>query len=114
MAGRIAVALGVSAAITVFAGVALALRLRWGRLDAFFNTEWGYAILIGFIAAIVASVLGGVGGATSKRLVHLYESDTKGDAATLQKLDNRLVMINRVYALFVLIAVVSMASARFI
>ena len=79
MAGRIAIALGVSAAITVFAGVALALRLRWGRLDAFFNTEWGYAILIGFIAAIVASILGWLGGATSKRLVHLYESDTEGE-----------------------------------
>lgn len=30
-----------SAAITIGAGVALALRLRWGHLDTFFDTGWG-------------------------------------------------------------------------
>ena len=40
-----------SATITIAAGITLALRLRWDDLDSFLNTGWGWAILIGFVAA---------------------------------------------------------------
>ena len=62
----------------------------------------------------LASIIGGMNGAKSKRLVHLYESNNEGDAATLQNLSKRIVFLNRLYALLVLVAVASMASARFI
>ena len=112
--GQISAVLGVSSAVTILAGIALALRLRWGHLDTFFNTGWGYAILVGFIAAVVAAILGGMSEATSRRLVLLYESDSGNDTAAFQKSDKRLAVLYRLYAIFVLIAVASMASARFI
>ena len=43
---------GVAAVVTIAAGVTLALRLRWGHLDTFLSTGWGWAILIGFISTI--------------------------------------------------------------
>ena len=32
----------------------LALRLRWGYLDRFLSTDWGWAMLIGFVASMLA------------------------------------------------------------
>ena len=47
-----------SAAITIAAGTTLALRLRQSHLDRFFDTGWGWAILIGFVASMTAFGLG--------------------------------------------------------
>ena len=112
-------ATGVSGLITVVAGIALALRLRWGHLDTFFNTGWGYAILVGFIAAMAAFVAGGLSGGTSARLASItdgFADAPPGDdeLAQVQELDARLVRLERIHALFIVIAVASMASARFV
>ena len=110
---------GISAVITVLAGIALVFRLRGGRLDTFFNSGWGYAILIGFIAAMAAFVLGGMSANISSRTASIIDemqgSSPSGDQSTLlQELDGRMVLLERLHALFVLIAVGSMASARFV
>ena len=101
------------------AGIALALRLRGGHLDTFFNTGWGYAILVGFIAAMLAFVAGGLSGGTSARLASITDgfADEPPDddqLAQVQALDARLVRLERIHALFIVIAVASMASARFV
>jgi uncharacterized membrane protein len=108
-------ATGIAGLITVSAGIGLVLRLRWGHLDTFFNTGWGYAILIGFIAAMAAFAAGGMEGSASGRAASISNGQSGGDdAATLQALDARVVRLQRFHALFVLIAVGSMASARFV
>lgn len=110
---------GISGTITVIAGITLALRLRWGHLDTFFNTGWGYAILIGFIAAIAAFVAGGMSTgipAKATLIIDEMQVDSSNDEQSilLKDLDSRLIVLERLHALFVLIAVGSMASARFV
>ena len=58
---------GISAVVTVVAGIVLVLRLRGNSLDTLFNTGWGYAILIGFIAAMGAFVPGAMSAKISAR-----------------------------------------------
>ena len=106
---------GIAGLITVAAGIGLALRLRWGHLDTFFNSGWGFAILIGFIAAMCAFVLGAMEARTISAVNGLSEDNPDSvDAAALQSLEGRILVLGRVHALLVLIAVGSMASARFV
>ena len=108
-------ATGVAGLITVAAGIGLVLKLRWGHFDTFFDSGWGYAILIGFIAAMGAFTMGGMAGGAIARAASISNGQPGGeDAATLQALDARIVRLERLHALFLLIAVGSMASARFV
>ena len=108
-------ATGIAALITVAAGVGLLLRLRWGHFDTFFDSGWGYAILLGIIAAIGAFALGGMEQSTSARAASMSSGPPGGDnEAVLEVLDARVVRLQRLHALFVLVAVGSMASARFV
>ena len=108
-----------SAVITIVAGVALALRLRWGHLDTFLDTGWGWAILIGFLVSIgaITSAISSI--VLANRMIGLRRSigdrtPTAEEAAQLQRLATRLPRLARSTAVMVLIAIGTMASARFV
>ena len=108
-----------SAVITIVAGVTLALRLRWGNLDTFLNTGWGWAILIGFVASIGALSSGVVTIVLANRMLTLGRSigeraPTPEEGARLQRIGARLPRLARSTAVLVLIAIGTMASARFV
>ena len=90
--------LGVSGIVTIVAGTTLALRLRWGHLDRWFDTGWGVAILIGFIASILAFSAGGATGAVAARMARITGSiegrpPNEEEAAELQRLGGQLVRL---------------------
>ena len=108
-----------SAVITIVAGVTLALRLRWGNLDTFFDTGWGWAIALGFVTAIAAISSGVITIISANRMLALAGSirdraPTAEEASTLQRLAGRLPLLARFTAVMVLIAIGTMASARFV
>ena len=108
-----------SAGITILAGTYLTLRLRWGHLDTFLSTGWGWAILIGFVASLAAFGTGYATGQSGKKMVALGASvagrpPEPHEMARIQQLGLRLTRLGRSSAILVVIAVGSMASARFI
>jgi hypothetical protein len=115
----ITVVFGISSTITIAAGIALALRLRWGNLDTWFDTGWGIAILIGFIVSILAAVSGGMTGGVANRMNRLAGAiqgrpPTPDEAAQLGRYGKRLAMLGRTTAVLVTIGVGTMAAARFV
>ena len=111
--------IGISGLITISAGITLALRLRWDTLDKWFSTGWGWAILIGFIASMLAMAAGGATDATGRRMGQISSDPEQGppspeQIAEMQRLGARLTTLVRAAAVLVLIAVGSMASARFV
>ena len=108
-----------SAVITIAAGIALALRLRWGHLDTFLSTGWGWAILIGFVVSIGAISTGITTIAQANRMLSLNRNigqsgPTPEEAAQLQRIASRLPRLARSTAVMVLVAIGTMASARFV
>ncbi len=97
---------------TIVAGVTLALRLRWGHLDTFLSAGWGWAILIGFISAILSMAFGERFDSTLRRVKSGHEG--QADAAETERLINSMTGFLRLSTLFVVIAAGSMASARFV
>jgi hypothetical protein len=112
-------ALLISGLVTIVAGVYMSLRLRWGRLDEFLDTGWGWAIFFGFVATVIAFTLGMTASVLARRLKRLGQ-DIEGRPPTpeeighLQSLSARLVFQARAAAVLLLIAVAAMASARFV
>ena len=108
-----------SAVITILAGITLALRLRWGHLDTFLSTGWGWAILIGFVVSIGALSSGVTTIVKANRMLSLGRSiggrpPTPEEANELQGISARLPRMARTTAILVLIAVGAMAAARFV
>ena len=108
-----------SAVITITAGVTLALRLRWGHLDTFLSTGWGWAMLIGFVVSIGAISSGITTIAQANRMISLSSDvgesgPTPEQAAQLQRIASRLPRLARSTAVMVLVAIGAMASARFV
>ena len=111
------IALGGSGAVTIVFGVVLALRVR--PVDAWFDTGWGWAILIGFVTSIAAMSIGSTMGVLAKRMVALGKSFEKrppnaAEVEQIQRLSSRLVLFARITAVLVIIAVAAMASARYV
>ena len=104
--------MGAAAVVTIAVGVTLALRLRWGHLDTFLSTGWGLAILIGFISAILSMALGGRFDSTLRQIRSGHERQLV--AADTERLVNSMTWSLRLSTLFVVIAVGSMAAARFV
>jgi len=108
-----------SAAITIAAGSTLALRMRWGHLDYYVESTFGVAILIGFVASIGAISSGVITIIQAKRMLRLGHavatgSASSGEAEQMQRIDARLPRLARGTALMVLVAIVVMASGRYI
>lgn len=110
-----------SGAITVIVGIVMTYRLKSGEFDTFFDTGWGWAIAIGFVTAVVALIVGTVVSMMSARLRNLAGAvqsaggpPTPEQQAEMGALSKRLVMLARIAAALVLIALIAMASARFV
>ena len=108
-----------SATITIVAGITLAFRLRWNHMDSFLDTGWGWAILIGFVTSMIAYALGMMISAAGKRMAALEASiegrpPTSEEDERLHKIVSRLAFYGRSNGVLVVVAVGSMASARFV
>lgn len=122
---RIAISIFTAAVITVVMGVVLSLRLKSGALDTWFDTGWGYAILLGFIASILAVITGSMTGQTVQQMSKMTaraQARSKDDdgppprevLARMQALGKRLTNLSRSTAVLTVIGVGTMASARFV
>jgi len=105
--------------ITIFAGIALTLRMRQNFFTTWFNSEWGWAIFTGMVISIVAIGLGGMVGATVKRLTTL-SSEIEGrhpsneDTSNMAAMSKKIRYISKISAVLVIIALITMASARYL
>lgn len=111
--------LGGSGAISIAAGIYLALRLRWNTLDSFFDTGWGWAIGLGFVLSIAAFFLGLTTGLLVGRMGKMAAALSGGppspdDKAAMGKLSGQIRTVGRTTAIILLLAVGTMASARFV
>ncbi len=111
--------LGGSAIITIVAGLTMALILSGGNLNRFVTTGWGWAILIGFIVSIAAFTLGMTSSVTANRLARLGRSiegrpPKPEEIQQMQRYGGRLTTLGRTTTAMVFVAVVTMASARFV
>ncbi len=109
-----------SVIITFGTGVFLALKLRWGVLDTFFDTGWGWAILIGVIATVATAVVGfGMSLPTSLRMDNIGRSfqgrpPTPEEMGQMQRLSARLTTLGNINVSLSLIALGTMAAARYV
>lgn len=96
----------------------MALKLRWGILDTWFDTGWGWAILIGFVVSVAALITGIITGITAAGMARagaaMQGPPSPEQMARMQQTAARLTTLGRATAIFVLIAVGSMASARWV
>lgn len=104
-----------SAVITIVAGLTLALRLR--ALDTWFDTGWGWAILIGIVTAFGAISMGIRLSILAHRMIALGQAlqgrdPTPEEDAEMQQLSVRLPRLGRSVAVLVIIAIGAMASVR--
>lgn len=102
-----------SAIITIIAGFALISRTPGRGFDQLFDNGWGWAIGIGLIASLAAFFLSGWVGASTAKLRRSLLSDPAPDEASLEGLRSRIAIGSRVNAVLVIVAVGTMASARF-
>ena len=106
-----------SAVITIVAGITLAFRVR--PAETWFDTGWGWAILIGFVASIGAISSGITLTVKAHRMIALNagiqgREPTQEEASELQRLSVRLPRLGRATAFMVIFAIGAMASARFV
>lgn len=113
-------ALMLSSALSLATGVALTLKMRWGFLDTFFATGWGWAILIGSIGAVAAMIVGfGLLPVVTIRMQRLGRSiegrpPTADEARQLDRLNSRIMFLARSNSALLVISLGAMASARFV
>jgi uncharacterized membrane protein len=106
-----------SAAITIVAGLTLALRMHWGNLDIYIDTAWGRAISVGLVAAIGAISSGIITVINANRMITLGRAVATGsaspeEAGQMQRIGARLPRLARGTAVMVLVAIGAMASAE--
>lgn len=108
-----------SAFITIIAGTTLALRMTGGDLAQFVETKWGLTILIGFVASIGAISSGITTVFQIRKMLRLGSVIANGTASSedyedMQSIENKLPRLARGTALMVVVAIIAMASARFV
>ncbi len=109
-----------SATITIIAGIILVFDLRSGSLSSFFNTGWGWAILIGFVTAMAGYIVGlGFVIPSARRMISMGDSmegrpPTQEEIQQIQGLSGRLRLYSRIAFVALFIALGAMASARFV
>ncbi len=111
--------IGASALLVVASGATMALRLRWGLLDQFFVNAWGYAILIGFIAAMIAMFLPVASLATMRRFTRAattleHGGGTAEDTQEHRRARDVFLRFGAVESAFLIVAVGAMAAARWV
>ena len=102
-----------AAVLTMITGMALVSTTHGRSFSDLGNGGWGTMILIGLIASVAAFVVSGMAGAFTARL----RRDLASGEATDEQLANYrrgLSMLGYVNAVLVVVAVATMASARFV
>jgi uncharacterized membrane protein len=102
-----------SAIVTILAGFALISRTPGRGFDQLFSTAWGTAIGIGLVASLLSFFLSGMVGANTAKLRRGLAAGTVSSEA-IASLQARITMGSRINALLVLIAVGTMAAARYV
>jgi len=111
-------AMTVSAILTVASGFTLVARTPGHSFGDLFTNNWGWAIGAGALVATVAVVLGLMQGASAREIGGIMQqtnggAPTPAQSARLADLSDRMRLIGRVDAVLVMVAVATMASARF-
>ena len=101
-----------SAWMTIIFGLAMAFRVRDPLFDFLWSTNWGIAIVLGFVTALVGYGLGVISGRYSKKIISVSAVTSQDPEA--RDLQNRAMMFSKMSALFVLLSVVTMAIAQHI
>ncbi len=108
----------ISATITLVSGGYLTEKL-WVDTDYFFDSGWGRAMLIGIIATVLAYASGVTTSFQSKKMLRMGAAiqgrpPAPKEIAALTKQGALLRLLGRTTAVLTLIAVGTMASARFL
>ena len=111
LAPSLRIVLDGGAAVTILVGILLVFRMD--RLDNLFDTNWGLAITVGIIASVLALASGIAAMSTTKKLIGTGQ-DPADEQAAVDSLSARATLLARTTAVLVVIAVVTMAAARFV
>ena len=111
LAPSLRIVLDGGAAVTILVGILLVYRMD--RLDNLFDTNWGLAITIGLVASIFALASGIAAMSTTKKLIGTGEG-AADEQADVDSLSAKATLLARITAALVVIAVVTMAAARFV
>lgn len=109
-----------SSIITIGSGLALTLIMRWGTLGVFLASDWGWAMLIGTATTVGAVTVGfGFATPTARSMAKLGQSiqgraPAPAELQELNRLARRFEALSRTNVVLLLIAVGTMAVARFI
>ena len=108
----------ISATITIVSGGYLTEKL-WVDLDFFFDSGWGRAMIIGIVATAIAFASGITTSFQGKKMIRMGATiqgrpPTPEEIGALTKQGALLRLLGRTTAVFTLIAVGTMASARFL
>jgi uncharacterized membrane protein len=105
-----------SAVITIAAGFVLISRTPGRSFDQLFTNGWGTAIGIGLIASLAAFFLSGWVGANTAKLRRALagEASVASDAGAIASYRSRIALGSKVNAALVVIAVGTMAAARYV
>ena len=105
-----------SAIMTIVFGIVMAFRVRDPLFDFLWSTDWGTMIWLGSLFSIVAYGIGNVAVLSNKKMADIDKSltgpPTPLQAAEITKLRDRAIMLARIGALGVVIAVAFMALAQ--
>ena len=101
-----------SAWMTIIFGVAMAFRVRDPLFDFLWSTNWGIAIVLGFVTALIGYGLGVISGRYSKKII--AASAVTSQDPEVWDLQNRSMLFSKMSALFVVLSVVTMAIAQHI
>lgn len=107
-----------SAIATIVFGIVMAFRMHpSGLFDVLGSTSWGTMISLGFVFSIVAYGIGNVAGMSNKKMADIGASLTGPPSpeqiAEMAKYRNRGLLFSKIGAIGVLIAVATMALARY-
>lgn len=110
--------MGASALTIVFGFILIGTTPDHGFAELF-RDGWGLSIGIGMVATILAAIAGGIAGFMSARLRQLLDRVDRGgvrseDYSMIDVLSSRVRTYNQVQALLLLVAVGTMAGARFV
>jgi len=98
--------------MTIIFGLAMAFRVRDPLFDFLWSTNWGIAIVLGFVTALVGYGLGLISGRYSKKI--LAAGALSSQEPEVWDLQNRSMLFSKMSALFVVLSVVTMAIAQHI
>ncbi len=102
-----------SAIITIVVGFVLISRTPGREFDQLFDNGWGMAIGIGLVTSLLAFFLSGWVGVRTAKLRRALLDETAADSSALQSIRSQIAFGSRINAVLVVVAVGTMASARF-